>query len=744
LSSMGRVAPNGGRIAVHLWFLTGFVAIGAQVVILRSGMVIFSGNEMIVGPILFSWTAWMGIGSLLGGLLVRGEARSRMKLLLAGGAALLPATRYIISGARRILDVPPAMLVSPGQSVLFFMLALAPICLCAGAAFSAGCRLGGESPGTAVARTYLWDALGAGFGGLAAGGLLLPVLSADRAVFAIPAIAAGGLAIDSGVGGNIRKSLGWSAMAVAGLVLVFTPYPARLSRELAWPGYPVVAEKDSRYSHLMMTERGGEYNLFVNGSPALTWPGGPQDETMAYLALSTTPNAKRVLLVGGGLTTVGARLLDGPIERLDYCRIDPKAIEMERRIPSGVWMDSRVRLHVEDGRRFIRNAKPESFDLVVLEVGDPHTLARNRYYTREFFKETSRLISDNGTLLFAVGEYANYISDKQALLLKSVRGALESAFARIEVYPLGRFYHAASFSNKLPKDAGEIIRNMNSLGLYGEYFKPEKLRYDLTEHRIRSYRRAVEQTPGGAINSDNRPAGYAYLTGVWLSRFYAGGEGLESIRGALKPFPLPGILILLLAAQFIAFRKGRRPWAVIPTVGIVGFAGMAFEMAVIYLVQVGLGALYGHIGLLVTLYMVGVSLGAAESYRKTGYNSGKAILGFLLLVYFFMALEVPDDPFSVIFLIFQLFIVAALAGWFFGAGALYLQNVQRETGKLGGLLNSADLTGGALAALVIPTLLIPVWGVTFSMHITALLVAALGAAGVLYIRKAAQKGAIGK
>ncbi len=739
---MSDTAKKPSEIVAHLWFLMGFIAIGSQVVILRSGMVIFSGNEMVVGPILFSWTAWMGVGSLAGGY-IRGEARGRMKLLLGAGAVLLPVTHYIISGAKQILGVAPAVLVSPGKSFLFLVPALAPICLCTGAAFAVGCRLGQESPGTAVARTYLWDALGAGLGGLVAGGLLLPVLSADRAIFVIPAIAAAGLALDSGK--DFRRSAGWAALAVAALALIFTPYSTRLSHRLAWPGYPSVAEEDSRYSHLMMTERDNEYNLFINGSPALTWPGGPSDETMAYLALSTTPDAEDVLLVGGGLTTVGAKLLDGPVERLDYCQIDPKAIEMEKRIPSDVWNDDRVRLHVVDGRRFIRNAEPKSFDLVVLEVGDPQTLAQNRYYTREFFKETSRLISDNGTLIFAVGEYANYISDKQALFLKSIRKALKSHFPRIEVYPLGRFYHAASIFNELPQDAGEIIQNMNSLGLKGEYFRPEKLRYDLTEHRFSSYRRAIKETPGGTVNTDNRPAGYAYLTGVWLSRFYAGGGGLESIRGALKPLPLMGILVLLLAAQFTAFRKGTRPWAVIPMVMIVGFAGMAFEMAAIYLVQVGLGALYGYIGLLVTLYMVGVSLGTTVSYRMKNIEMRRMLLLlFLGLVFLVNYAENPDSFLEISLLVLDLFVISFAAGIFFGLGALSRENVQHEAGKLGGLLNFADLAGGALAALFIPTLLIPLWGVTTSMHITALLVVALGTAGVLYIRKEAKRGAIGK
>ena len=117
----------------------------------------------------------------------------------------------------------------------------------------------------------------------------------------------------------------------------------------------------------------------------MSWPGGPAEESLAYIALSLNPKAKKVLLVGGGLTTVGAKLLEGQVQGLDYCHIDPVAIEMEKLIPSRVWDDDRVKTHVMDGRHFIRNAPSGSFDLIVLDVGNPDTLAQNRYYTKEFF-----------------------------------------------------------------------------------------------------------------------------------------------------------------------------------------------------------------------------------------------------------------------------------------------------------------------------------------------------------------------
>ncbi len=722
-----------------LWFLMGFLSIGSQVILLRVGMVAFSGNEMIVGPMLFAWTVWIGVGSLLGGRWTGGSDRARMHLLLGAAAVLLPITYFATYLAKVILNVPPAVLVSPVHSFVFFIAALAPLCLILGASFAAGCRLSKEAAGRAVARTYLWDALGAAAGGLMCGGLLLPVLSGAKAVFVLAAVTSAVLAFDSwkSRSSTLPYSAAWAALTVVSITLAIWDGPNRMARDIVWRGYPVIAERDSRYAHLMMVQREGESTLFINGAPALTSPGSPSDETLAYLALTVNPRAKRVLLVGGGLTTVGAKLLDGPIERLDYCQIDPVAIEMEKLISSPVQRDPRVHLHIEDGRRFIRNAKPKSFDLVVLDVGDPDTLAQNRYYTVEFFRQVSQILSNKGVIIFGVGEYANYISNDQASFLLSIKKSLGKVLPSTHFYPLDRFYFTASYFNVPLETPEQIIIRLKELGLNGLYFRSEKLRYDLTKERYKPFYEAINRIGHVSDNVDYRPIGYAYRTNVWLSQFRGGIKNRNDRQFLFKPVFLILLFIILVIIWLLSGKKGRS-WSLVPLIFGVGFAGMAVEVAAIYAVQTSFGALYGYIGIIITIYMIGLSYGAAVSCNKSGeiFRRKFILFYFLFTLWIYGADGMSTGSFGIeriLLLSIEVFMASWLAGLIFGVAALVGEKTESEPGKLGGLLNFADLIGGALAALALPLLIIPIRGASYAMKITALLLITVGLLGALYI-----------
>ena len=174
----------------------------------------------------------------------------------------------------------------------------------------------------------------------------------------------------------------------------------------------------------------------------------------------------------------------------------------------------------------------------------------------------------------------------------------------------------------------------------------------------------------------------------------------------------------------------------------VGFAGMAVEVAVIYAVQISFGALYGYIGFIVTVYMVGLSLGAAASYSKSEENNRKKFFLFFLMLIFLVQgttgigvseLESYYKFVKIFFLTAHIFIIAGSAGYIFGIIAFHRERVQEDAGRLGGLLNFADLIGGALAALLLPLLIIPIYGTSYAMKITALLVITTGILGALYI-----------
>jgi len=747
---MAGVEDSGKMSARLIWFLMGFLSIGSQVILLRAAMVTFSGNEMIIGPTLFAWTVWTGVGSLLGGRWLKGASHGHIHILLGIAAILLPATYFAVYLAKVILGVPPAFLVSPIKSFLFFIIALAPLCFILGSCFALGCRLGGDRAGRAVARTYLWDALGAGAGCIAAGGLMLPVLTGAKAVFVLAAIAGAVLAWDAMKNKSqvIIPWAGWAVFAAAMLIPALIKAPTRLSHDAAWKGYPVIAERDSRYSNLMMVHREDEYTLFVNGAPSFTYPGGPADETLAYLALSLNPKAKRVLLIGGGLSSVGAKLLDGPIQKLDYCQIDPAAIEMEKHLPSSVWQDARVSLHIEDGRQFLQNATPQTYDLVALDVGDPDTLAQNRYYTVEFFKLARRAMAEDGVLIFGAGEYANYVSNDQALFVLSLSRSLMEVFHQYFIYPLDKFYFAASEKQIFPKNSKEVIDRFQNIVTKSLYFRREIIDYDLTAERYKSISDAIDRVRFALPNWDNWPWGYASRTTMWISQFPGVENRWKWVFSLFSPVPFAALMLVLILIQTGAFRNQTKLWGLVPMIFGVGFMGMAVEIAVLYVVQVSLGALYGYVGFIITTYMIGLGFGSWLSQTdgpilKRMNNLRHAFIAFMLFTFgaFYAMVSLPySGSISIIIILISLtFVISALSGFIFGGIAGLMEENQSDAGKLGGLLNFADLLGTALSALLCPILMIPRWGIWYTWWAVISVFTAASITGILYLRNQTKK-----
>lgn len=704
------------------WFLLGFISIASQVILLRAAIAIFSGNELIIGPSLFSWTMWIAVGSLMGAKLSGARGRPMMRAGIGAAMIALPATYFAVLAAKAILGESPAVSIDPIRSFAFLLVAFAPLCVILGISFSIGCRIAEDTGGRAVASTYLWDSLGAAAGGLIFSEIVLPFLPASRSIFLMISIVSLFLAIDAfRETGRIGKgAAAWTALFCLASVFIFWNKPADKINEVVWRGYPIIEEKDSRYSHLMLVRNRNEYTLFSNGTPMFSYPGGPADETLAYLALASNPGAKRALLVGGGFSVAGAKLRDGKIELLDYCQLDPAAIAMERRIPTAINPDLRLRTHAEDGRQFIRNAAPGSFDIVALDIGDPDTLSQNRYYTIEFFERVKTALKSDGIFIFGLGEYANYISEKQGLFISSIHKPLAAVFPNVEIFPLDRFYLLATDKGSLPKNADAVIRNMEIAGLRGDYFRPEKIKFDLTEERIKQCKNAVARHNPG-MNRDLFPVGFSMKSAAWLSQFdETKSTSLNKLFGAPPPMLWMPILSLVILT-FLFFGKklsaaGRLEYSVIFG---AGFFGMAVEICVLYCVQIRLGAFYGYVGLIITLYMAASGIGAwlsclsSESIRlkvtqllfaATVFYS---IFSVCFVKYF---LDEAGNFLCLLTLSIHVVLAAAMAGNIFGAAARNRETSQSDAGKLGGRLNFADLAGGGAACLFVPLLMLPLWG----------------------------------
>ncbi len=178
-------------------------------------------------------------------------------------------------------------------------------------------------------------------------------------------------------------------------------------------------------------------------------------EMLSHPALFTHPRPRRVLIVGGGDCGVLHEVLKHPgIEAAWQVEIDERVTRVaERYFPELTASngDPRAQLEFADGIRWVEDAAPESYDVIIVDSTDPYGPAE-ALFGEPFYRHCRRALGPEG-LLVHQSESPLVHTD----LLKSMQGAMRSAgFLDVltihfpqPVYPSG-WWSASMASKALP------------------------------------------------------------------------------------------------------------------------------------------------------------------------------------------------------------------------------------------------------------------------------------------------------
>ena len=159
--------------------------------------------------------------------------------------------------------------------------------------------------------------------------------------------------------------------------------------------------------------------------------------------MSQRPDARTVLLIGGGVAGAARELLRYGVDAVVDVEIDPQIIAAGRRFLPQNLADPRIRTVAADGRHFTAQSRGR-FEVIIVDLPDPTTLLLNRFLTVEFFGEARRALKPGGVLAFGLGHYENAVSPELARVLSSARATLRQVFPHVELIPGGRVYFLAS------------------------------------------------------------------------------------------------------------------------------------------------------------------------------------------------------------------------------------------------------------------------------------------------------------
>ncbi|GAA1916902.1 polyamine aminopropyltransferase [Streptomyces sodiiphilus] len=374
------------------------------------------GNTVLQTSIVLSVMVFaMGIGSL---------AAKPLQRRAAGAFALVEGALALIGGLSVL------MLYAAFAWLNIYTVAMVAVAFCVGVLIGAEIpllmtllqRIRRQDAGRAVADMFAVDYIGALIGGLSFPLLLLPLLGQIKGALVVGAVnAVAGMVVVLWLFRHrmrrvVRAGL-WAGMAgvlaVLGAAFVFADSFEVTARQQLYRD-PIVHAERTPYQDIVITRAPGlaggpDLRLFLDGDLQFS----SVDEYRYHEALvhpALAGDRSSVLVLGGGDALALREVLRyEDVERVVLVDLDPAMTRLGRsygplvELNGGALEDPRVTVVNEDAFRWLREAPPEKFDAVLVDLPDPKSTATAKLYSVEFYTLISRAMAPDGRLVVQAG-----------------------------------------------------------------------------------------------------------------------------------------------------------------------------------------------------------------------------------------------------------------------------------------------------------------------------------------------------
>lgn len=769
----------------------GCSATATQVIVLRECLSLFYGCELTAGVVLFFWLVWTGLGSLIGGRIWplvfshRRDPHRVLSALVALYGSIIPLSVLWVRASRALYGLGPGELVPLAQMVLVVGSVTGPVCVFFGLFFSTAWALCAETfrHSSAPYRIYALECLGAAAGGL----WLYLFLSFRGSLLHGAAFLGAGLALLGwgrleifGTGKSRPRRL--LIMVVAASAVGSTVFLEDISRRWQW-GSEIVAVEDTPYRNLALLRREAQESLMADGLWLFSFPDPQSAEETIHLTLLQHPAPQKVLVLGPTSpenlqelerhphvqkihvvdadstvarfenlrhTPRSKTLVEAPIGRLLPSPFSEQQAAFPKPLPDNLLThpDRKTLFLKADARRFVETTD-DTFDVVLLNAGDPLSLGDNRLFTKEFFQSVARVLRPGGIVSFSISGAEDMLGQAQAAYFRVMKDTFQVVFPQVILYPGERIRFVGALDSRyLSEDPGVLSDRIHMRRLRLRYVRPDRLENLLDPFRLAYFRSVDFQGAGDRPNADGDPVGFVAAFRYWMAHVH---PRISSFLDRMLRAPVPlgmGVLItcgaaVVPCAAAVLLGTGIRRTLLAAAVGGMGAAQMGFHILILFVYQVVAGALYTHLSVLVSISMAGFSAGAFLARRFAEPESPEVQIvrkffgvhafaaAFLAVIFRFGSVPVlslgKTWPISVFLPFFAAvgFLMGTAGGAHFALGCMVAEKSGTPKSAVGGMLYGVDLLGAAVAAAATPLLLVPAFGVQDVFSIYGILLAFL-------------------
>lgn len=520
--------------AYAIAFVTGFLAIGYEIVWFRVVGVLVKASPYVFSSVLAVYLLGVALGSFLMNRLVSRKNVNRRTLFFGvqfclGAFVLCVFLGYyyltLHTPLARLTEVSFEKLVHPLPRVpslvslqdflsdlyhildIFFwsgLFVLVPT-IFMGASFPLISSLALNRPdreGATIGRVYFFNVSGNVAGGFFTGFFLLPLFSSEIVVTAFICIGlAFGFLSWQSPHRWLRPNYRYGAALVLILLALFLmPGPGRLYECIHKnPGQDYTTYLEEDVDGIVITYKKGENLInYINGIKH-GWRPLYSYHFQTGEAIFYSKKVEKVLVIGYGNGTISEIALKMPqLKKLTVVEINHALIKNLKKIQfyQEMFADERFHLVIDDGRRFLLQNK-EKFDLILIDPLRARTAFSNNLYSDYFFSLLAEHMTDDAVLKVWMDEFK--------VMPKTIAS----------VFPHVRQYSFFCLASKSPFQINPEMRE-SLLSRYSPAEKAGWQEYHGSYLGDEIYVR--EQTKGYPINEEWKPVCEYYLGMAWRKR----------------------------------------------------------------------------------------------------------------------------------------------------------------------------------------------------------------------------------
>jgi spermidine synthase len=389
--------------------LTGFIALGLEVVWFRLLNVMMSSNTYTFSRLLAVYLVGLGLGSVLGARLLKrvtNAERAFLWLQLATGFASLLGPVLVTRGIEAF-GFPSFLPIRNVWAPLLIL--LVPTLMMGGsfAVIQAVVSKKLEQVGRSMGALLFANTLGCVAGTLVTGFVLLDVLGtpATLMVFASCSALFGVLAALQLEGS--RRLTALAGIAVVGLALVL----AMPSKQRFWQllhdenGVGFVAMEDESCVTALAERHAGQHTLFISGEIQNGIPFDDFHIRLGWVPPLFHPRPKKALVIGFGAgSTPWGLAADPRVERVDTIEICGGEYTLVRSLAAQgfdeakvLFADPRLRWLTRDGRKYLVDTS-DRYDLIITDTLLVRSAHSGSLYSVEFFELVKSRLAPGGIL----------------------------------------------------------------------------------------------------------------------------------------------------------------------------------------------------------------------------------------------------------------------------------------------------------------------------------------------------------